>query len=116
MPRAALTLADAGSSRLSRLATRLAAINEEKKSLDAQADDLKKKLLAELERVGEPDAEGKVRAETDTHRLVIVNGSSSKLDSVKLLALGVAPRVLKKATVVTEYAYVKLTAKKDGEE
>ncbi len=109
-----LAIADPKVSRLDRLVSLVTDLNAQIKELTGRKDALNIKLLALVKDSGDPDDEGKVRLENDTHKLVVVHGSNSRIDARILLANNVAPKIVKKATVVTEYEYVKITAKVEG--
>lgn len=105
-----------GSSRVGRLAAKYKGISEEIKLLEARKKDLAEKFLAAMKAEATPDAEGKLRLDTDAYKLLVVKGrSASRIDAALLVKNGVSVKVIKKSTVEgTEYEYVRIDEKKDA--
>lgn len=92
------------------LARQLTALNKATKILDA-------KLLPLAKAEALPDAKGARRLVVEgAGKLTLTKGESSHLDIKTLLALGVRPRVIAKATKKTPYEYVRVYPEGEGEE
>lgn len=103
------------SARTSRKLTRLTEVRAEIGRLEAEKRTLSAEVLPLVEREGEEDLDGKMRLEDDGYRYQIVRGEATELDSRLLLQLGVSARIIKKATRVTPFAYVRADRKKEQE-
>lgn len=107
-------------SKIERKSEELVTIREQIKDLEARKVELSAQLLRLVKIEGEADEKGKVRYETDTHRFVVVGGSSVHTSGDKvvqaLVKLGVKATVAKKAvargTSKTEYEYVRVDVRK----
>lgn len=111
----------ASESRIERAATELDQVRRQIADLVEKKEALAARLLLMTKQEGEPDAEGKVRYETDLHKFVIIPGTNVYIHPKKLtLALtaqGITPKVQRaiRAACVqeTEYEYVGVYAKKE---
>lgn len=119
-------VAPEASARIEKLLKQKFAINEQLKELSEQKDVLNDKLLRGVDAEGEADADGKVRLQSETHNLQIVEAVNKVIDEKLLRAafihfkLKLDPDVfdglIEMATKLTPYRYVLPTPKgKDKE-
>lgn len=94
---------------LNRLSTYLA-LKAQEKALQADIAKLKDKINADL--LDAPDN----TIEDDEFRATLVKSTNSRIDSEKLLELGVKPSIIRRATVETPYAYPKVVSKKKSDQ
>lgn len=100
------------SARVTALVTELADIRQQLTELNARKDEIGARLTKRVTEEGESDEEGKIRLQTDTHAMVVVDAENRSVSAKTLLALGVKASVIAKATTVTPYRYVSVTAKR----
>lgn len=110
-----LFVAPTASTKVTTLVDELATIREELTTLNERKTEIGARLLKRVATEGEADADGKVRLQTADTNLVIVATANRSVDVKKLLALGVKATIIEQATNITEYAYVSVTKKKEGE-
>lgn len=78
---------------------------------EARKRELSAKLLRMTRAVARRDSEGKMRAETDSYKLQIIDGTNTVTDDALLLKQGVPLKVIRKAHKTTKYQYVGVYAK-----
>ncbi len=123
MPKAALKLAARhglflvpnASAKVTTLVSELNTIRTELAALNARKEEVAARLLKRVVAEGGEDPDGKIRLQTDDSNIVVVETANRHVDTKKLLALGVKATIIEKATKVTEYSYVSVTARKAEE-
>jgi hypothetical protein len=95
------------SPRLKRLVDQRIELRAQLSALEATLETIDADLLRDLDRLGGPIA-------TDDWTVTPVESESRHINKEKLLALGVRPTLIAKATTVTPYRYPKVTVKRNG--
>lgn len=99
--------------RIERKGAQLKDIQKQISDLEIQKKELSAQLLKLVKLEATADDEGKLRYETEGFNYVVVESKSSKLNTKKLMKLGVSARIIKRATVETPYEYVRVDLKKE---
>lgn len=94
------------SARIERLLTKKGELNAQKKAIQEELDTLNNKLVRAVKAEGKLDDKGRPAVLTDDNVCPVIKGENRYTNPKKLIALGVKPSIVEKATDITPYEYV----------
>lgn len=110
-----LDVVEPGTSKLERYGAKYKQACADATDAEKRKEKYKTLLLVEVKAHGEEEendkGEPRWRAESDAHKFVTVKGSNATIKPELLAAQNVPAKVIRKATVTTEYEYVRVDRK-----